>query len=114
MKQKRLYSRHQDITWYNADLIIWLDLPLMTCFWRGLRRAVQNIWYQRIICNGNYDSWGRLLRLDNRSILYWILTTHAKKRTRYEKQLEKEKDFSLPTHYRLRSSTQINDFIDLM
>lgn len=104
------YSRHQDITWSNANLIIWLDLPLRICLWRGLRRAVKNIYYQRALCNGNYDSWSRLLRLGNQSILYWILTTHAKKRVRYEKLLEREKNFALPIHYRLRSRSQVADF----
>lgn len=108
------YSRHRDITWYNAHLIIWLDLPLITCAWRGLRRSIQNIWYHRPMCNGNYDNLSRLLRWDTRSILYWILTTHKKRRVRYLELLEKERDSRLPAHCRLRSHEDVRYFVQAL
>ena len=105
------YSRHRELIWYRADLIIWLDLSLVRCAWRGLSRSIRNIWYRRPMCNGNYDGLDRLLRLDNRSILYWVLTTHKKKRTRYLKLLETEKDPKLPKHFRFTSPREVASFI---
>lgn len=106
------YSRHRDITWYRADLIIWLDLPLYTCLWRGLRRALENILYKTPICNGNYDSFTRPFSWDNRSIVHWIWTTHSTKRERYQRILVAEKDDRLPPHYHLRSSYEVANLID--
>ena len=106
------YSRHRDIIWYNADRIVWLDLPLFTCVCRGLCRSILNIWYHRPLCNGNYESLGRLLCWDTRSILYWILATHKKKRSCYTKLLENEKDQKLPECYHLRSCREVRGFMD--
>jgi hypothetical protein len=72
---------------------------------------IRNIWYHLPLCNGNYDSLGRLLRWDNRSILYWILTTHKEKRSRYLKLLESDKHETLPVHYRLRNHNEVKQFI---
>jgi adenylate kinase family enzyme len=105
------YSRHRALTWPNAELIIWLDLPLHTCLWRGLRRALRHIWHRTPLCNGNYDSLGRLLRWDNRSIMHWIFTTHSERRVRYQRLLEDEKDETFPRHIRLRNQKEVMKFI---
>lgn len=105
------YSRHRDLIWVNADLIIWLDLPLLTCLWRGFRRSIKNILLDRSLCNGNYDSFRRLFRWDNRSIIYWIYSNHKKKRMRYLKLLDQEKDPKLPKHIHLRTRKSVKAWL---
>ncbi len=106
------YSKHRDITWEQADLIIWLDLPFWTCLWRGLKRALVNLIQRRTLCNGNYESWNRLLSWDDRSIVHWIWYSHPRKKERYQRLFIDEKDARLPPCAQLKSQQKIDLFLE--
>ncbi len=73
--------------WDQADLVIWLDLPLRVTFprvcWRTFCR-----WLTRArVCNGNRETFANtFLRKD--SILWWCLSMHRSHRRRYALETE--------------------------
>ncbi len=77
------YSRAREQIWGQADMIIWLDLPLLTCLWRGFKRSLVSFITQRPCCNGNYETAARLFGKD--SILLWIYSTYKRRKNSYAK-----------------------------
>lgn len=75
------YSQARDLIWARAEMLIWLDLPISTCLWRALRRTLRRWYHREPCCNENYEPLSRLLT--KYSILWWIWTTHAKRRRVY-------------------------------
>lgn len=71
----------------RAELIICLDYPRVSSLARLLRRTIRRTLFKEPICNGNYESWGRMLGRD--SILRWHFHTFSKKR-RQMRGLERE------------------------
>lgn len=101
------YSRAQQQIWGQADMIIWLDLPLFTCLWRTLKRSFTRWIKQEACCNGNYETLGRLF--GKNSILLWVWNSYPRRKSAYTKF------FANHCHrhclVRLRNSKEIDDFI---
>ncbi len=76
------YARNLQKIWPQADTIIWLDLSLSVCLWRGLKRSINRILTRETHCNGNYEMLKRLFSKD--SILLWIVTSYFSKKKAYE------------------------------
>jgi len=89
------YSAVRPIVLERADTIVWLDLPLRTCLWRVIARTArrvrsrENLWG-----SGNQESWRKELGRD--SLIWWVLTTHRRRRREYEER------FADPALARLR------------
>jgi adenylate kinase family enzyme len=59
----------------QADLVIWLDLPLRTTYPRIVRRTLRRLRTRESLWGTNVESWrGTFLRKD--SLLWWALKTH--------------------------------------
>lgn len=71
----------------RAELIICLDYPRVFSLARLLRRTIRRTIFKEPMCNGNYESWGRMLGRE--SILRWHFETFSNKR-RQMRALEKE------------------------
>ena len=102
------YSRARAHIWQEADMIIWLDLPLTTCLWRGFKRSLFRWIKQEPCCGGNYETFGRLFGKD--SILLWIFNTYARRKSTYSELFS-----SLPSskrYIRLKNTKEINEFIN--
>lgn len=50
------YGQMRDLTWGQADTLIWLELPLAVVFWRLLKRTSRRILAQEELWNGNRES----------------------------------------------------------
>jgi adenylate kinase family enzyme len=100
------YKISQDITWPVADLIIWIDLPLYKLLYRGVKRTLTNIWYRRPLCNGNFNTLGRLF--SKNSIIAWIITSYSRRKRRYEKLFSNKED---PKHIRVSNQSEIKTLI---
>ena len=102
------YKQYLQPMWCQADTIIWLDLPLLTCFWRALKRSIYRIIKIKPCCNGNYETLYRLFGKD--SILLWILNSYYRRKKDYEEVFSRgESDLNL---IRLCNDQQIKTFVD--
>lgn len=101
------YSRGRDEIWPQADMIIWLDLSLRVCLWRALKRSFDRLLRKQVCCNGNYETFVRLIGKE--SILLWIWNTHSKRKKAYSAY------FANPTAnrhlIRLTNRHEVSEFI---
>ena len=76
------YSSVSDLTWAQADTIVWLDYGLATILMRLLRRTFRRIFTREELWNGNRESFVKGL-FTRDSIILWAITTYSEKRKRY-------------------------------
>jgi adenylate kinase family enzyme len=80
------YGVVRDIVWPRADTVIWLDYGLGRCLGQLLIRCVRRVVTQESICNGNHESWRKLVSRD--SIALWLLTPYWRRRREYPARLD--------------------------
>ena len=89
----------------EADLVVWLDMPLLTKLWRILRRTIRRIRTREVLWGTNVDTWrGAFLSRD--SLFWWVLKTHYPNRRQMPKLLANH------PHVRLRSPGEIARFVE--
>jgi shikimate kinase len=93
-----------DLVLENAEIVLWLDLPLRTWLPRLLRRTVRRLRGREEIWNGNRESlrgvvWGR------EALIPYALQMHFSRRRRYPVELA-----AFPV-VRLRSQAEVDAFI---
>jgi len=77
------YSAVRSIVLERADTVVWLDLPLRTCLWRIIHRTVRRSRSgEELWGSGNRETWRKQLSRD--SLVWWVLTTHRRRRREYE------------------------------
>jgi adenylate kinase family enzyme len=59
------YRSFADLTWSRAELIVWLDYPLLFVLWRLLLRSIRRIWTKEKVCGENYED-GRAIFSPNK------------------------------------------------
>ncbi len=72
------YGRWLDVVLERVQLIVALDYPRLLSLGRLLRRCVINIVARRPTCNGNFETWRKLVGHD--SIVRWHFQSFAGKR----------------------------------
>jgi adenylate kinase family enzyme len=89
----------------QADLVVWLDPPFWTKFWRIFRRTARRIRTREVLWGTNVDTWrGAFLSRD--SLFWWLVKTHFPNRRRYPKLLAPY------PHVRLRSKREVARFFE--
>lgn len=101
------YTQHLQTIRAQADMIIWLDMPLLTCLWRSLKRSLQRIIDKKPCCNGNYETLGRLVGKD--SILLWVWNSYSRRKKAYEIVFSNNQ--SNQQLIRLRNNQEIKEFL---
>ena len=76
------YSSVSDLTWTQADTIVWLDYGLPTILMRLFRRTFRRIFTREELWNSNRESFFKGL-FTRDSIIVWAITTYSEKRRRY-------------------------------
>ncbi len=77
------YSAVRERLWPQAQLIVWLDYPIVVNLWRLFWRACRRIRSGEELWNGNRESF-RMNFLSRDSLFLWVLTTHRRRRRQYE------------------------------
>lgn len=77
------YSKWIEEVLPRTELIVGLDYPRSVSFWRLFRRSIRRAVTKEPVCNGNTESWRKLLSMD--SILVWHFKSFDKKRARIRK-----------------------------
>ena len=100
-------SKAQDITWPQADTLIWLDMPFWPNFWQLLKRTYTRARRGEIICNGNREKF-----INKDSILLWFLKTWHKNRQQYAVIFANPASYPHLRFIHLQSYQQSREFID--
>jgi adenylate kinase family enzyme len=80
-------SRLGDLVLRQADLVVWLDPPLLTIFRRLWRRTVRRIRTREELFGGSRETW-RSGFLSRDSLFVWALKTHFRRRRTFPAELE--------------------------
>jgi len=77
------YSVVRSVLWSRATTVVWLNYSLRRVLWRGVRRTVTRAATRQTLFHGNRESFRRAF-LSSESILWWILSTHRRRRREFE------------------------------
>jgi len=90
-------TKLKDNLWRQANIIIWLDLPLRTILGRYFRRTYRRVVYKEKCCGENYETLGHVLFKDNMLLhifrTYWV---KKKRLTLWRSQVFREKIWIVP------------------
>jgi adenylate kinase family enzyme len=92
-----------DLVFRNADLVVWLDLPMYVWLPRLLRRTVRRLVTREELWNGNRESLRNFFARD--SLLIFTLRWYRPRRRRYPERLA-------PFRFvRLRTKAEVERFL---
>lgn len=103
------YSYLRDITWANADTLIWLNYRLPLILWRLTKRTYHRLTTREILWNGNVENL-RSAFVGRESLFRWALHSYAVHRRNYPLALEDPRYAHLRV-YRFRSPVQFEKLI---
>ena len=98
------YSRVRDIIWPRATELVWLDLPFPVVLWRAVNRTARRVITQEELFAGNRETI-RLVLFDRESILWWVISTHHRRRRTYQAQFRDRAALPFRVH-RVRNSAE--------
>jgi adenylate kinase family enzyme len=91
-------TKMKDSVWPKANIIIWLDLPLLTILGRYFRRTFRRVMFKEKCCGENYETLGHVLFKDN--MLLHIFKTYWNRKRRlkfWRNDVFADKDWIVPT-----------------
>lgn len=78
------YRMVRDILWPAADLVIWLDYPLLFVFWRLLVRTARRVVLREELWNGNRERlWEHMRLWSEDSLFHWLFKSYGMHRREY-------------------------------
>ncbi|KAI8804950.1 AAA domain-containing protein [Cladochytrium replicatum] len=91
-----LGPKYIDIVGPNTDMVIWLNYPWLTGFWRLLKRSIRRIISKEPLFGTNcVETWSKLFSWD--SILRWYIASFGKLQRRYQEFLVERRSLHLKT-----------------
>lgn len=76
------YSKVRDLVWGRADVLVWLDFPLLLVFWRLLKRSLSRIRSRETLWHGNRETF-RGMFLSRDSLFLWLLKSYPHQKKAY-------------------------------
>ncbi len=106
------YGKVRDLTWGNAELVIWLDYSRPLVMWRVLKRSLRRILKNEVLWAGNTESFKKTF-LTKDSIILWAWQTYNLRRQQY-KELMTSSEYSHIKVLRFTKPSQVEKFINTM
>ena len=103
------YNKVKDLTWGNADTVIWLDYSRFIVMWRVIKRTFIRIITQEELWSGNKETIKKSF-FDKDSIILWAWNTYSKRKTQY-KEMIKENPYKIKTYIVFKSPREAKEFI---
>jgi adenylate kinase family enzyme len=100
------YGRWLDVVLARTDLVVALDYPRWVSLARLARRTARRLFTRETVCNGNVETWRKVLSFD--SILVWHFRSFSRKRSRISMW---EAAVSAPPVVRLRSPVETDQWL---
>jgi adenylate kinase family enzyme len=102
------YSHVRDLVWRKATVVVWLDLPFKTVFWRTLSRTILRILTREELWNGNVEGLDALIGLD--SMPLWVIKTYWRRKKEYPELFSKS-EYSHLQVIRLMSRRKVRNWL---
>jgi hypothetical protein len=100
------YGELRDITWGQADTLLWLDYPLLQILWRLVPRCVKRAATGELLWNSNRETWGGLFSRD--SIILYAVESHGRQRKSYNEIIQRSEFSHLKVHrFKNKGETEI-------
>lgn len=106
------YNRTAPIKWERIDLVVWLDFSFARTLFQVILRSFRRSRSREELWPGtnNRESFRRMF-LSKDSIVWWMIKTHGRMRTRYLEAMADPKWKHLP-FVRLRSPREVDAFLN--
>ncbi|MEO1290560.1 MAG: AAA family ATPase [Chloroflexota bacterium] len=78
------YSRVRDITWQQADTVIWLNYSLYIIYWRIITRTLKRVVTRKKLWGKNRETF-RNAFLSKDSIIWWAHSTYHQRKELYNR-----------------------------
>lgn len=83
------YSKLRDMTWQEADTIIWLDYPRWLVYWRIITRTLKRVFLRQELWAGNRETF-RIAFLSKDSVILWAHNTYSKRKELYSRLMKSD------------------------
>ncbi len=103
------YSKVRDIVWHRPTTVIWLNYPFDLVLWLALYRTTKRVLSQEELFGGNREGF-RQSFLSKDSIIWWVITTYARRRREYP-QLFKQPEYAHLNIIEFRTPTETKRFV---
>jgi len=84
------YSKLRDVTWWRAEVVVWLDYGLPVIVWRVARRDLRRILARERLWDGQRMTWRRAF-FGRRSVLGNAVRKWLQNRGKYRVYVERER-----------------------
>jgi adenylate kinase family enzyme len=98
------YGRLRGMVTDAADLVVWLDLPILACVWRMARRTARRLLTREELWNGNRENFYNAV-LARDSLFRFALSTYRRRRREMPGRLRDRKVV------RLRSQREVDAWL---
>lgn len=105
------YTRTIPTKWQEVEQVIWIDTSFGRNLYQSIYRALNRCMSKKELWlgTGNVETWGKLFTKD--SIVWWMIKNHRRNRGRYLRMMA-DPAYSHIEFVRLRSSSEIDDYLD--
>jgi adenylate kinase family enzyme len=100
------YAAVRDLTWGNADLVIWLDYSLPLILWRLTQRTARRVISREELWNGNREELRFIFSKE--SLHVWAVTSHRRHRRTYPQEFAR---LHVPRVVRVRSPRALDAWL---
>ena len=104
------YSKLRPLVWPKADSVVWLDYPAWFVFFRLFRRSILRAWSGEPVCNGNTETWRKLVSKD--SIFVWFFKSHWRRRREMSQMVDNAAEYPHITFLRFSSPRQAQSWLE--
>ena len=78
------YHVVRDLIWPRAEVLIWLDYPLMIVFWQLTRRSFRRWWTRELLWGSNRERlWVHFKLWSADSLYHWLFKTYWRRKREY-------------------------------
>lgn len=104
------FSKLADVVWHRADVLVWLDFPLLLIIRRIVRRSLRQLTGREDSAQAKRLTWRKAF-FGRRSLLRTAIRKYRKNRPRYTKQVAETASLGVQV-VRLHNTKGVNDWMN--
>ena len=104
------YGKTHNLTWPQADTVVWIDYPFLITFYQNFSRALARATNRKELWPGTGNKESIVSLFSKKSILLWLIKTYKPNRQRYLSRM-KDHQFTHIKFIHLRSRKEVDTFL---